>query len=47
VRRQTGLTESDRTDPENLYLNPYARLKTIAELAVREYTQARGRGTGV
>src|SRR5438067_2996399 len=39
-RRQ--LTEADWSDPDNLYLTPYTRSKTIAELAAWQYMRAQG-----
>src|SRR5438876_10523758 len=36
------LTEADWTDPDNRRLTPYARSKTIAELAAWEFMRAQG-----
>lgn len=38
---QRELTEADWTDPENPHLSPYARSKTVAELAAWEFMRAR------
>jgi dihydroflavonol-4-reductase len=42
VSPERKLTEADWTDPDNPHLTPYARSKTIAELAAWEHMRAHG-----